>query len=149
MIQVTWKELNYVQFDRRAIRSAFGKAARTMAGNLRKTASGGGGGVTYRIGGRSHTASTPGGPPARFTGNLVRSMKGRASRRGYALVVSAIAPHAHLLELGARHMAARPAFAPVFADRSLILGLLQTAYAQAPVGTPGSPGAAPRTVEIN
>lgn len=149
MISVKFSELNYSQFDRRQIRSAFGKAARVMTRNLKTTASGGGGGITYTIRGRQHTASAPGSPPARFTGNLLKSMKGRASRRGYALVVSAVAPHAHLLELGTVRAAARPFFAPTFADRGVVIAALQAAYAAASVATPGAPGSPPREVEIN
>ena len=105
--------------------------------------------MQYRRGGRVYTASAPGAPPARFTGNLFRSMQGRASRRGYALVVSAIAPHAALLELGTRRMDPRPAFEPTFADRGMVVDLLRAAYGSGIVATAGQPGAAPAAVEIN
>ena len=145
LIRVKFDEISYSQFDRRHVRSAMSRAARVMANTLKATVRGRGAGRVY---GR-HTASAPGQPPARMTGNLVRSMKGRASRRGYALAVSAIAPHAAMLELGTRRMDPRPAFEPVFADRGVMVGLLQQAYAKAITATPGQVGRPPRTVEIN
>ena len=149
MIQIRFAELNYTQFDRRGIRSAMGKSARVMARKMKQVVGGSGSGVQYSRGGRVHTASAPGAPPARFTGNLFRSMQGRASHRGYALVVSAIAPHAALVELGTRRMDPRPAFEPTFSQSGMIVDLLRAAYANGVVGTPGQPGAAPATVEIN
>jgi hypothetical protein len=149
VVRVRFSEISYSQFDRRHVRSAMGRAARAMANTLRQSVRGKGSGAVYTRAGRAHQASAPGQPPARFTGNLLRSMKGRASRCGYALVVSAIAPHAALLELGTRKMDPRPAFEPVFADRGLIIGLLQTAYARAITATPGQVGRPPKAVEIN
>ncbi len=149
MIQVKFAELSYSQFDRRAIRSAMGKAARALAANMRRIVGGSGSGESYRSRGRVYTVSAPGQPPARLSGGLRRSMKGRPSRRGYALVVAATAPHASLLEFGTRRMEPRPAFAPTFADSSMVIGLLRAAYGQAPVATPGAPGKPPATVEIN
>jgi hypothetical protein len=149
MIQIKWAELNYTQFDRRGIRSAMGKAARIMARQMKQVVGGSGSGTQYRRGGRVYTASAPGAPPARFSGNLFRSMQGRASRRGYALVVSAVAPHAALLELGTGRMDPRPAFEPTFSQAGFVVDLLRAAYANGVVGTPGQPGAAPAVVEIN
>jgi hypothetical protein len=149
LIKVKFAELSYSQFDRRQVRSAFGKASRAMAARLKTTVGGGGSGAVYRVRGRTYTASGPGSPPVKFTGNLLKSMRGRASRRGYALVVSAVAPHAALLELGTARMEPRPYFEPTFSDTEMIVGLLRAAYATAPVATPGSPGSPPATVEIN
>jgi hypothetical protein len=149
VIQIRFAELNYTQFDRRQVRSAMGKGARAMARRMKQVVGSSGSGVQYRRGGRVYTASAPGAPPARFTGNLFRSMQGRASRRGYALVVSAIAPHAALLELGTRRMDPRPAFEPTFADRGMVVDLLRAAYGSGIVATAGQPGAAPAAVEIN
>jgi hypothetical protein len=149
VISIRFAELNYTQFDRRGVRSAMGKAARVMARQMKQVVGRSGSGTQYRRGGRTWTASAPGQPPARFTGNLFRSMQGRASRRGYALVVSAVAPHAALLELGTARMDPRPAFEPTFQNRGMIVDLLRAAYANGIVGTPGQPGAAPATVEIN
>jgi hypothetical protein len=149
VIQIRFAELNYTQFDRRQVRSAMGKAARVMAREMKRVVGSSGSGTQYRRGGRTWTASTPGAPPARFTGNLFRSMQGRASRRGYALVVSAVAPHAALLELGTARMDPRPAFEPVFSQRGVIVDLLRAAYSGGIVATPGQPGAAPAMVEIN
>ena len=149
MIQVKFEEINYSQFDRRFVRSAMGRASRAMAAKLREQVRGSGSGRLYRRGRRVYTASAPGQPPARYTGNLMRSMKGRPSRRGYALVVSALAPHSALLELGSRNVEPRPYFEPTFADRELVIGLLRSAYAAATVATPGQVGRPPRTVEIN
>jgi hypothetical protein len=149
MITVKFEELDYSQFDRRQVRSAMGRAARALTNVLKGQVKGGGAGETYRRNGREHTASAPGQPPARYTGTLLRSMKGRASRRGYALVVAAVAPHAALLELGSRHTEPRPYFAPTFTDRDLVVGLLRTAYARAVTTVPGQVGRPPKTVEIN
>ena len=145
LIRVKFDEISYSQFDRRRVRSAMGRASRAMANTLKQTVRGKGAGRIY---GR-HIASAPGQPPARYTGNLLRSIKGRASRRGYALVVAAIAPHAAMLEMGTRRMDPRPAFEPVFAERELIIGLLQTAYARAITATPGQVGRPTKSVEIN
>jgi hypothetical protein len=145
LIQVKFAEINYSQFDRRHVRSAMGRGARAMAARMREQVRGSGTGEVY---GR-HTASAPGQPPARYTGRLMRTIRGRASRRGYALVVSTVAPHAALLELGTRHMEPRPAWEPTFADRDLVVGLLRGAYAAAITATPGQVGRPPRSVEIN
>jgi len=75
LIRVKFDEISYSQFDRRHVRSAMGRAARARANTLKQTVRGSGAGRVY---GR-HTASAPGQPPARYTGNLYRSMKGRAS----------------------------------------------------------------------
>lgn len=150
MIQIDKLEVNYSQFDRRQVRSAMGRAARAMAANLKRQVSGGGGsGRTYRRRGSDYTASAPGQPPGRLSGGLMRSMRGRPSRRGYAAVVSALAPHAHLLELGWRHAAPRPYFGPTFGNQELIVSLLRAAYEKAAVAVPGQPGRPPKTVEIN
>ena len=149
MIQVKFAEISYSQFDRRHVRSAMGRAARAMAARMKQTVGGSGTGAEYRRGSRQHTASQPGRPPARYTGRLLRSMRGRASRRGYALVVSSVAPHAHLLELGSARMDPRPAWAPTFVDNDLILGLLKSAYSAAIQATPGAVGRPPKSVEIN
>jgi hypothetical protein len=149
MIQVRFAEISYSQFDRRHVRSAMGRASRAMAAKMKTVVGGSGSGQIYRRGGRVHTASAPGRPPARYTGNLFRSMKGRASRRGYALLVSAIAPHAALVELGTRRMEPRPAFEPTFAERGLVIEALRAAYGRAIIATPGQVGRPPATVEIN
>ena len=60
-----------------------------------------------------------------------------------------MAPHAALLELGTRHMEPRSCFAPTFADRELVVGLLRQAYARATIATPGQVGRPPKAVEIN
>jgi hypothetical protein len=151
MIEIKFASVSYTQFDRKGVRSAMGKAARIVAAQLRKLLNTrGGSGRVYRRGGRAHTASASGSPPARFTGNLVRSVKGRASRRGYAFVVSAIAPHAHLLEMGTERMTSRPAFAPIFGKQAgAIEDLLRTAIDKGITVTAGSPGQSPKGVEIN
>lgn len=149
MITVRFDEISYAAFDRRHVRSAFGRAARVFAKNLKNQVRGSGSGRSYVIGGRKHTASAPGRPPARFTGNLYRSITGRASRRGYALVVSAIAPHAHLLELGTSRMAERLYFDPTFEDRAVVVDVLRGAYERALMGVKGAAGRPPKSVEIN
>jgi hypothetical protein len=138
MISIKFASINYTQFDRKGIRSAMGKASRLVAKQLKATIN------------KRGTVSAPGEPPARQSGGLLRSVKGRASRRGYALVVSAIAPHAHPLEGGYKHAAARPYFAPTFAGQAdAIQSLLRDAIDQGITVTSGAPGSAPRAVEIN
>ena len=136
MIDIKFASISYTQFDRKGVRSAMGKAAR-----LKKLLAGTAGhGRVYRRAGRVHTASTPGSAPTRYTGNLQRSVRGRASRRGYAFLVSAIAPHAHLLELGTSRMAARPAFAPIFgSEATAIEDLLRGAIDKGITVTAGTP----------
>jgi hypothetical protein len=150
-VQVEIEAVNYLQFDRRQVRSAMGKASRIIAKNLKSLVSRrAGSGRTYVTPGRSYTASSPGNPPVRLSGALWRSIKGRASRRGYAVVVSAIAPHAYLLELGWRSAAARPAFVPIFErDGVVIENLLRAAVDQGITVTVGRPGQPPKATEIN
>lgn len=149
MIKFEFESLDYVQFDRRAVRSAMGKAARIVAKHL-KASMGKGGGGRKRGRGSVHSGSAPGQPPARFTGTLFRSVKGRSSRRGYALVIEAIAPHARLVELGTRRMAPRPAFAPAFtAQRGAIQDLLRAAVGEGLTVIAGKPDQPPKDVEVN
>jgi Bacteriophage HK97-gp10, putative tail-component len=143
-------EVSYLQFDRKAVRKAMREAARTASGQIKQLVSGrNGGGVTYVRNGRRYTASAPGQPPARYTGNLWRSIKGRASSRGYAMIVETLAPHAHLLELGTARMAARPSFAPGMANVApLLTDLLRGAVDAGITVIAGSEGQAPAKVEV-
>lgn len=149
MIDIRFQSLNYLQFNRKAIRSAMGKAARVVAKQVRALARNSpGSGRQYMVDGRVHTASRPGEPPARLTGTLAKSIKGRSSKRGYALVVQALAPHAHLLETGTARAGARPYFRPAFASNvDQVQALLVTAYGEGITVTPGAPGKPPKDVE--
>lgn len=151
MISIEFSSLSYVQFDRRKVRSAMGKAARIVAKSLKQSVGKrGGGGRVYLRNGKRYTASTPGDAPVRLTGNLWRSVKGRPSRRGYAMIVSATAPHAHLLELGMRFSKPRPAFGPAFAMHfGQIQDLLRAAVGDGLTVTAGTPGQPPRATEVN
>lgn len=149
MLQMKIEFVGYTQFQRKHVRSAMGKGARVVAAELKRSVNRRGGGRVYQRRGGSHNASAPGQPPARFTGNLFRSMQGRASRRGYAIVVSAFAQHARMLELGWRSAAPRPAFEPAFTRKGGdIVGLLRTAVSVGLTATSGEPGRAPAEVEV-
>ena len=150
MIEVSFSSLSYTQFDRRKVRAAMGKAARLIAKALKASiGKRSGSGRVYRRGRRNYTASAPGHPPVRFTSNLWRSVKGRPSRRGYAMIVETTAPHSHLLELGTRRSAARPSFAAALGNNAdAIQGLLREAIGSGLTVTAGSPGQPPKSVEI-
>lgn len=141
--------VNYSQFNRSEVRKAFRKAGAAVAKKLKASINRrSGGGEVYRYKGKTYRASAPGNPPVRLTGNLFRSVKGRASRRGYALVVQALAPHAHLMELGSVRMARRPAFASAFIEaRSIVNDLLVAAVGDGLTVTAGQPDSPPKEVE--
>lgn len=148
-VTVRFEYTLYSQFERKAVRSAMGKAARLMAREAKRAAaSKSGSGAVYTARGRNYQASAPGQPPVRLTGNLWRSIKGRASRRGYAMVVQTLAPHAHLLELGTRKGAARPLLPPVVEEQAgAVLDLLRVAIADGLTVVTGAVGKAPAKVE--
>lgn len=115
----------YSVFDRRGVRSAFGKAGRLVAKEAKREA-------------------------PRLTGMLWRSISGRASRRGYAYRVAALAPHAYLVELGTRKMDPRPVLPPaVAAQAGAVLDLLRGAIGDGLVSVTGRAGKAPAKVEVN
>ena len=150
MLTVTFESLDYSQFDRKQVRSAMGKGARAVTKELKALVNrAGSGGRTYVRGGRKFTASLPGHAPGRFSGNLFRSMAGRASKRGYALVVQAKAPHAHMMQLGTRNMAPRPAFEAAFAAQAgTVQELLRAAIGDGLHVIAGKPGSPPQSVEV-
>jgi hypothetical protein len=151
VIKIEFSSLSYVQFDRRKVRSAMGKAARIVAKSLKASVGQrAGGGRVYLRNGRRYSASSPGAAPVRLTGALWRSVKGRPSKRGYAMFVSATAPHAHLMELGTRLSKPRPAFGPAFAMHlSQIQDLLRAAVGEGLTVAAGTPGQPPRETEVN
>jgi HK97 gp10 family phage protein len=68
------------------------------------------GGRTYQRGSKSHTASTPGSPPAIDYGNLINSVQSK--RDGKDAVVFTNAESAPPLEFGTAKMQARPFMRP-------------------------------------
>lgn len=129
-------DVSYVQFDRKAVRAASRKGGQQMRAAIRKLG-----------GGRA--VSPPGSPPGRRTGALWRSVYGRASARGYAMVAGTAATHGHFLELGTRRMDARPLVQPAFAGKqSVIIGLYRDAIGKGITATVGAPGQPPAAVEI-
>jgi Bacteriophage HK97-gp10, putative tail-component len=125
--QVKFEYVNYAKFDRRQVRSAFGKAGRLVAREAKRQAA-----------------------PQRRTGALWRSISGRASRRGYAYRVAALAPHAYLLELGTRYIEPQPVLTPVVAAQAgAVIDLLRAAVGDGFFGAPGAVGKPPAAVEAN
>jgi HK97 gp10 family phage protein len=125
----------YMQFDRKQVRSAMRKAAAVVKKEAKRLAS-------------RKTMSLPGQPPGRASGTLFQSAYGRASRRGYAMVAGTMSRHAHLVELGTRHMEPRPLMPVALANkRDEVVGLVEAAIGPGIFAIDGSPTQAPQQVE--
>jgi HK97 gp10 family phage protein len=125
----------YMQFDRKAVRGAMRKAAAVVKKEAKRLSS-------------RKAVSLPGQPPGRASGTLFGSAYGRGSRRGYAMVAGTTSPHAHLLELGTRHMEPRPLMSVALANkRDAVVGLLEAAIGPGIFAIDGSPTQAPPKVE--
>ena len=69
-------------------------------------------GKPYRHDGANFTASAPGGPPAKETGDLIDSIKLVPAPAGLGVLVVAEGAKAAALEFGTHHMPARPYLRP-------------------------------------
>jgi HK97 gp10 family phage protein len=135
-IQVKIDYTRYMQFDRKAVRTAARKGGALLRKEARKLAS-------------ANRPSAPGEPPGRVTSMLFRSIYGRSSKRGYAMVAGTTAPHAHLLEIGTPNMAARPLMPMALANqRDAVTGLFIDAIGAGCTVIDGSPGVPPKEVEV-
>jgi Bacteriophage HK97-gp10, putative tail-component len=134
-INVSVDYTRYMQFDRKVVRSAMRKAAATVKKEAK------------RLAGRKQM-SLPGQPPGRDSGALFQSAYGRGSRRGYAMVAGTTSPHAHLVELGTKHMQPRPLMPVALANkRDAVIGLLEAAIGPGLFAVDGSATQAPPKVE--
>jgi len=91
------------------------EAARVLQGEVRKKLRGPRSGRTYPVPDtqQTYTASAPGEPPARRTGELARSYQTHEPMSGTPeAYVGTDSPYALPLEKGTRRMAARPHFRP-------------------------------------
>jgi HK97 gp10 family phage protein len=93
-----------------AVKSDMRRKLRTAGGEARKT-------VRQKVSTRS-ARSSPGNPPARRSGRLMRSIRFRTSGRGQRLFLQIFAGafYAHLLERGTSKMRARPFFNETLTD---------------------------------
>ena len=96
------------------------EAARVVQSEVRRKLSGTRSGRTYPVPGtqQTYTASAPGEPPARRTGDLAKSYQVHEPTGGTPeAYVGSDSPYALPLEKGTRRMAARPHFQPVFREQ--------------------------------
>jgi HK97 gp10 family phage protein len=98
-----------------ALGQAMMAGGEVLQGAIKISFQGSKGGRTYKRGGKSHTASAPGEPPAIDYGFLLGSIKGKltnTTETSATVEVSADKEYAGRLEFGTGKMAARPFMRP-------------------------------------
>ena len=124
--ELVWNDGELIALVTKENIKAMNKAAITVQAKAKELISGAGSGRLYKRGNKQHSASSPGSPPASDTGILANSVSFEVTQKGIRIngavgpdinKIQAQSPrvdpdYGYFLEVGTKHIAARPWLKP-------------------------------------